>query len=107
MITKTNSYLLSKLPERIKNKIQVNSNGCWNWQGEKSRNGYGRCWFGGIRHQAHILTYNLLKGYYPEKLVLDHLCSNRQCCNPAHLSPITQKQNTHRGKAVLYKSIRK
>jgi hypothetical protein len=29
--------------------------------------------------------------------ILDHLCRNRWCCNPAHLEPVTSAENVRRG----------
>jgi hypothetical protein len=43
----------------------------------------------------------LVVGPIPENMVLDHLCRNRCCCNPAHLEPVTQKVNTHRARAWM------
>jgi DNA-binding XRE family transcriptional regulator len=33
----------------------------------------------------------------PEGLQLDHLCRVRCCVNPAHLEPVTNRENSHRG----------
>jgi len=100
-------YLLRKLPIRIQAKIEIDPDtGCWLWRGEINRNGYGRCYMFGIRRMTHKLTYLLLKAAIPEQHFLDHIYANRYCsracCNPTHLSPVTPKQNTHRGKAILY-----
>lgn len=104
MITKTQQYLLLKLPPRILGMINVDSRtGCWLWEGELNGTGYGRIWMYGIRHTLHRLVWKLLRDDLGSDLVLDHHCKNRHCCNPAHLSPVTQKQNIHRGNARLFK----
>lgn len=103
MITKTQLYLFSKLPIKIQNKITIVTNGCWLWQGELNRNGYGRCWCSNKRHMTHRLIYTLLKSSIDKGLLLDHTCRIRNCCNPTHTSPVTHQHNTHRGKARLFK----
>lgn len=35
----------------------------------------------------------------PAGMHLDHTCRNRGCVNPAHLEPVTQRENTLRGMA--------
>ncbi len=105
MITKTHRYLFNKLPERVKNKIRIEATGCWEWEGEINRNGYGRCWLQGVRYMAHRLIYSLLISEITQDNLLDHLCSNRCCVNPTHLSQVTPRQNIHRGKATLYKQM--
>lgn len=50
----------------------------------------------------HRVMYSLFIGPIPEKLILDHICETRSCCNPFHLEPKTIRDNTHRGQAVLF-----
>lgn len=91
-------------PEKFQPRISIDEHTqCWEWQGEINRNGYGRVWVEGKRLMAHRAIYTLIVGPIPEGLVLDHLCSNRRCCNPAHLEPVTHRENTFRGRAVLFK----
>lgn len=46
---------------------------------------------------AHRFAYELLVGPIPEGLELDHLCRVPRCCNPAHLEPVTRRENQRRG----------
>lgn len=77
-------------------------NGCWLWTGAKFSNGYGCITLDrdeeGWHHTTtpHRFAYELVVGPVPEGLVLDHLCRNKGCCNPAHVEPVTQKVNVHR-----------
>lgn len=93
------------VPPKLAPRIIVSATGCWEWQGELNRNGYGRVWVNGRRLMAHRVAYQLLVGEIPEGLVLDHLCKVRRCCNPDHLEPVTVRENTLRGDAVLFKRI--
>lgn len=70
--------------------------GCWLWQGTL-RAGYGRVKIGGRLQEAHRASYEHHVGPIPEGLVVDHLCRNRSCINPAHLEPVTEMENIRRG----------
>lgn len=69
---------------------------CWVWEGTM-RGGYGRLYDGTRQAAAHRFAYELLIGTIPEGLVLDHLCRNPPCVNPAHLEPVTSAENIARG----------
>ena len=46
---------------------------------------------------AHRVAYEALIGPIPKGLCLDHLCRVRYCVNPAHLEPVTVRENVLRG----------
>lgn len=70
--------------------------GCWEWYGCITPDGYGQAYFDGKNKYAHRMAYELVKGPIPEGMVIDHLCFNRGCVNPDHLEPKTQMENTKR-----------
>lgn len=70
---------------------------CWIWLATKSR-GYGNFWDGKRYRGAHLFSYEFLIGKVPEGLQIDHLCRNKACVNPAHLEPVTARENMLRAK---------
>lgn len=98
------------LPPFFQGRIALSPGGCWLWTGELNRNGYGTYLTRPVpgqrkRKMVHIEVYVLLKGEYDRRLLLDHGCRVRNCCNPEHLEPVTVKVNTLRGEAVLFKPL--
>lgn len=71
---------------------------CWLWTGAVSgQTGYGAFRADGLLRGAHRVAYELAVGAIPSGLTLDHLCRGRQCVNPTHLEPVTQRVNMLRG----------
>lgn len=75
---------------------------CWLWTAGRIAHGYGALAIGRRMVRAHVFAYKLLVGEIPAGLVLDHTCHVRHCVNPAHLRPVTRKQNNenHNGRAL-------
>ena len=86
------------LPDRFWDKVQMEPNtGCWLWDGHVGANGYGQI-KGKLKVMgAHRFSYEGHIGQIPDGLDLDHLCRVRSCVNPAHLEPVTRKENARRG----------
>lgn len=70
---------------------------CWPWKGAVTTHGYGCfAWTGGRNGRvlgAHKCAYMLTKGEVPAGLQIRHSCDTPICCNPAHLSVGTRKDN--------------
>ena len=83
--------------ERIDRATVTDENGCWIWQRYLNPDGYGKIRFEKVEWLTHRLSYTVHVGPIPEGLVIDHLCSVRSCCNPAHLEATDNGTNLQRG----------
>lgn len=100
----TCTYSVFDLPERIASKIQIDESGCWLWTaGRQNKDGYGGVHWYGKWSRAHRVVYQLLVGDIPDGLQLDHTCRVRHCVNPAHLEPVTGRENVLRGDTIAAK----
>lgn len=70
---------------------------CWPWLGAVGSHGYGI--YGRPRVLAHRWAYEHFVGPIPVGLVIDHLCMEKTCVNPAHMEPVTIGENVRRGAA--------
>lgn len=73
------------------------SDSCWLWTGTLNSYGYAKFQIGGRSIGGHRFSYELLVGPIPPHRELDHLCRVRSCVNPAHLEPVTARENQRRG----------
>jgi hypothetical protein len=87
----------SLLPKRFWDRVVADKHGCWIWAGRLNFWGYADFWANGKNLPAHRYSYEMLISAIPAGLHLDHLCRVRSCVNPAHLEPVTIKQNVLRG----------
>jgi hypothetical protein len=69
---------------------------CWPWIGAKHEQGHGVFRFKGRAVRAHRFSYEIHVGQIPSGLVIDHVCQNPECINPAHLEPVTHHENLRR-----------
>lgn len=85
----------------------VDYNGCWRWLSSLDKDGYAnRIRVTGTKKKkrVHRIFFELFERPIPEGLVLDHLCSVRDCVNPKHMEPVTNKENVLRGDTITAKN---
>ena len=87
-----------KAAERFWAKVDLSApGGCWVWTAGKTSRGYGSFKLAARQVPAHRVAYESLVGPVPPGRELDHLCRVRACVNPAHMEPVTHRENVLRG----------
>lgn len=91
-----------ELLQRFWDKVEFTTD-CWEWKARTDRDGYGR-----FRHfEKQVFAHRFSLSLYEKlnsDLVVDHICNNKKCVNPAHLRQVTSKVNILRGTAPTAKN---
>lgn len=82
--------------------IRQEGDGCWFWNGCFGTKGYGEF----ANMYAHRVVWMLTHGPIGDGLTIDHLCRNHGCVNPAHLEPVTVRENILRGNGAGARNAR-
>lgn len=96
--------------ERFWGSVRVDeTTGCWLWTGTLGRGGYSQFTVGAKdwHSSGHKWAYQHFIGPVPDGLHLDHLCRTPACVNPAHLEPVTCRENLLRGDTFQAKNAAK
>lgn len=88
-------------PEQIFSKITFDKSGCWIYSGSKNADGYCYVSYKSKTLYIHRFMYAWLvkpiqNGKGKDIPVLDHICNQRACCNPAHLVLVNPRENVMR-----------
>lgn len=95
------------LVERLWRNIRQDPSGCWIWTGRVGTHGYGEIQAEGRRWTVPRLMYSLLVEPLAPEQQPDHRCRVRSCVNPAHLEPVTLRENVLRGNSPAAVNARK
>ena len=66
---------------------------CWLWTGGLDKDGYGVWWLDGKNVRPHRLICKMYGKEIKQPFISRHLCHVRNCVNPDHIVPGTQKEN--------------
>jgi len=90
-------------------KVKVVESLCWEWQGTRSLQNYGRFTYRNSR-LAHRFSYFIHKGEIPDGQCVLHKCDNPPCVNPDHLflgdRGVNNKDRNEKGRTVIFNSLK-
>jgi hypothetical protein len=98
------TYTRESLLKRIR---KIHETGCWEFQGSKDHNGFGRMYIRNRELKAHKVFYEAWVSELPTGIYLHHdlppdRCIGNACCNPEHMS----MNGLRRGQSVVVESAR-
>ena len=65
------------------------TNGCWEWTGRVTTQGYGHVFVKERAYPVHRVAYQVLVGPINLKHHVHHRCRNKACWNPDHLQAVS------------------
>jgi DNA-binding XRE family transcriptional regulator len=71
----------------------IKKDGCWQWSGSKSSDGYGSFSIAHKMYGAHRISWEIHYGQIPQGKHVLHKCDTPECVNPEHLFLGTHKEN--------------
>jgi hypothetical protein len=68
--------------DRLTDKVREDENGCWIFEGGRTKGGYGMIDDGGRKKYVHRVAYEHFIGPISPGLDIDHICFVPACVNP-------------------------
>jgi hypothetical protein len=82
------------LLQKIYGRIHIDEDTlCFRYVGGNNGQDYGRMWAQGKNHSVHRVMYGIFHGPIPADKEVHHTCAVRRCCNVAHLTLVSHRDN--------------